>query len=150
MNEIAHRPTAPMTADAFLAWPGDGTGRKRELVDGAIRAASPISRTHGTIQSRLSTQLELAIDSAALDLDVITEGAVIPGLNPSMNVRVPDILVAGTFDDEGQIAIPEPVLIVEVLSPGNQGDTRNNIMAFKPLASVREIVVMCSRTSSAK
>jgi Uma2 family endonuclease len=50
LSELA--PT--MTVAEFLAWPGDGTGRTFQLVDGEPRAMSPGSATHGTIQSKLS------------------------------------------------------------------------------------------------
>ena len=42
-----------MTVAEFLAWPGDGTGRVYELVDGELRAQDAASDTHGTIQSEL-------------------------------------------------------------------------------------------------
>jgi hypothetical protein len=46
-NALDKLPSAMTVAD-FLDWPGDGTGRKFQLVDGALRAMSPGSATHGT------------------------------------------------------------------------------------------------------
>jgi Uma2 family endonuclease len=40
-----------MTVAEFLAWPGDDTGARFELVDGELRAMAPASGTHGTLQS---------------------------------------------------------------------------------------------------
>ena len=144
MNQIARRLLPSMTADDFLAWPGDGTGRKHQLVDGEVRSMSPASHTHAVIQSRLAFLLWRAIEAAGLPLQVVTEGAVIPGLNASNNVRVPDLAVTATPDERGQQAIPDPVLLIEVLSPGNQDDTRDNVWAYATLPSVREIVVLHS------
>jgi hypothetical protein len=50
MNQLARRPLPHMTAEEFLAWPGDGSGRRFQLVAGEIRPMSPASRIHGVIQ----------------------------------------------------------------------------------------------------
>ena len=42
-----------MTVADFLDWPGDGSGQKFQLVDEELRATSPGSATHGTIQMTL-------------------------------------------------------------------------------------------------
>ena len=47
----------PMTVADFLAWPGDESGRKYQLVDGELTAMSPGSATHGTIQTTLGRLL---------------------------------------------------------------------------------------------
>ena len=144
MNQTTRRPLPYMTADDFLAWPGDGTGRKHQLIDGELRLMSPASHTHGVIQSRLALLLWRAIEASNLTLQVVTEGAIIPGLNASTNVRVPDLVVTATPDERGQQAVPDPVLPAEVLSPGNQDDTRDNVWAYATLPSVQEIVVLHS------
>ena len=70
-----------MTVAEFLAWPGDGTGRKFQLVDGELRAMSPGSATHGTIQSNLSRligNLLVASNSASNSgCRIVTEPGVI-------------------------------------------------------------------------
>ena len=38
-----------MTVDEFLAWPGDGSGLRYELVDGVLRAQDSASDTHSSI-----------------------------------------------------------------------------------------------------
>ncbi len=44
MNTVWRKPLPYMTADDFLAWPGDGTGRAFQLVDGEVRPVSPAAR----------------------------------------------------------------------------------------------------------
>ena len=144
MNELARRPLPHMTADDFLAWPGDGSGRTFQLVDGDVRAVSPASHTHAAIQARFAFVLWRAIEAAGLPLQVVTEGAIIPGLNALTNVRVPDLVVTATLAERSQQVVPHPVLLIEVLSPGNQDDTRDNVRAYSTLASVQEIVVLHS------
>ena len=49
MPSARRKTPEPMTVADFLDWPGDGSGRKFQLVDGELRAMSPGSVTHGTI-----------------------------------------------------------------------------------------------------
>src|SRR5262245_8276192 len=50
MPNTLRKPPPSMTVADFLAWPGDGTGRKFQLVDGEVRAMSPASAAHAMIQ----------------------------------------------------------------------------------------------------
>jgi hypothetical protein len=45
MPNALHRPPASTTVAEFLAWPGDGTGRKCQLIDGEVRNASETRET---------------------------------------------------------------------------------------------------------
>lgn len=144
MNALAPRPLPHMTADEFLAWPGDGSTRKHQLVDGEVRSMSPASSTHGIIQARMALLIWRAIEANDLPLVVVTEGAIIPGLNAATNVRVPDLVVTAAPDERGQQAVPDPVLVVEILSPGNQDDTRDNLRATATLPSVAEMLLLKS------
>lgn len=141
MNQVAPRSLPHMIADDFLAWPGDGSGRRFQLVDGEVRPIPPASRIHGVIQANLAYLLVKLVRSRELPLQVLTEGAIVPRLNASGNVRVPDVVVAPANDMRGDQAVDDPVLIVEVLSPGNSDDTRDNVRAYATMASVREVAV---------
>ena len=142
----ALKPPIPqqMTAEAFLAWPGDDSGWKYQLVDGDVSAVPPASRTHGQIQFNAGSLLDQAARAAGLKLGMIVEGAVVPRLGASTNVRVPDLAVTAAPDEAGQIAIPEPILLIEILSPGNIAATRDNLRSYATLPSVQEIVIIHS------
>ena len=144
MNTVWRRLQPYMTADDFLAWPGDGTGRTFQLVDGEVRPVSPASRIHGAVQALVGHLLTVALEQSNLDYQVMTEGAIQPALNADVNIRVPDLVVAPATDQRGDQVVPDPILIVEVLSPGNQDDTRDNVRAYATLPSVQEIVVLYS------
>ncbi len=144
MNTMARRPQPHMTADDFLAWPGDGTGRTFQLVEGEVRPVSPASTTHGAIQARLAYLIGTLLNQTDSSLRVITEAAIIPGLNAETNVRVPELAVTAAQDERDQQVLPDPILIIEILSPGNQDDTRDNVRAYATLPSVQEMVVVHS------
>lgn len=142
MNHVALRAPPHMTTEEFLAWPGDGSGRRFQLVDGEIRPMSPASRIHGVIQANLAWLLVGVVRAAFLPLQVLTEGAIIPALNASGNVRVPDLVVAPNDDMRGDQVVADPLLIVEILSPGNSDGTRDNVRAYATLSGVREMAVV--------
>ena len=144
MNQVTRAPLPHMTADEFLAWPGDGSGRTFQLVDGEIRQVSPASSIHSAIQGELTILIGMARRISGANFRILPEGAIIPGLNASTNVRVPDIVVARADLARQQQTIPDPILLIEVLSPGNQDDTRDNVRAYSTLPSVQEIAVVHS------
>ncbi len=144
MNQILRPPLPHMTADDFLAWPGDGSGRKFQLVDGVLHVMSPASPTHSIIQGNLAGAIWSAIDRNNLPLAVAVEGAIVPGLNASANLRVPDLVVTAAQAAVGQAVVPDPIVLIEVLSPGNQDDTRDNVRAYSTLPTVQEMAVVHS------
>jgi Uma2 family endonuclease len=93
-------------------------------------------------QSNLAYLLGQAVCAGALPLQVLTEGAIIPARNGGGNVRVPDLAVAPADDQRGDQVVTAPILLFEILSPGNSAQTRDYLRAYATLASVREIVVI--------
>jgi Uma2 family endonuclease len=57
---------------------------------------------------------------------------------------VPDLGITCTADAPGQRALPDPVVLIEVLSPGNAKDTWDNVWAYTTIPSVHEIAVVHS------
>jgi Uma2 family endonuclease len=52
--------------------------------------------------------------------------------------------VTCTPDAPGQQALPDPILLIEVLSPGNISDTWENVWSYCTIPSVREIAMVHS------
>ena len=59
--------------------------------------------------------------------DIVTAPGVIPHLFAEHNMRVPDLGVTCTPCETEQAALPEPVLLVEILSPTNQPTTWTHV-----------------------
>ena len=140
----AHRPLHRMTVDDFVDWPGDGTAKRYQLVDGEPRAMAPASATHGVIQATLASIIRNRLIESKSPCVAVTEPAVVPRLRANVNMRVPDIGVTCTPIERGQIELPDPVLLVEILSPGNESDTWENVWAYASIPSVQEILVVHS------
>ena len=116
-NAVRKVPPPSMTLEEFLVWPGDGTAKRYELVDGVARAMSPAAATHGIIQGNLAGLIWRRLRDSGSPCNMIPEGAVAPRLRARTNLRVPDIVVTCTPVEAGQITVPNPVLLVEILSP---------------------------------
>lgn len=67
-----------------------------------------------------------------------------PRVNARENFRIPDLGVTCVPDAARQIATPEPILLVEVLSPSNKSSTWSNIWAFSTIPSLGEVLVVDS------
>jgi Uma2 family endonuclease len=133
-----------MTVAEFLDWPGDGSGRRFQLIDGELRPMSPGSPTHGTIQMKLGRLIGDALDAAGSPCRVVCAPGVVTAKHAHINMRVPDLAVTCTPDAPGQRALPDPVVLIEILSPSNATDTWDNVWAYTTVPSVREIVVVHS------
>jgi hypothetical protein len=57
-------------------------------------------------------------------------------------MRVPDLGVSCTPDAPGQQALPDPVVLIEILSPGNARETWENLWSYTTIPSVLEIAVV--------
>ncbi len=132
-----------MSVTDFLNWnPGDG--RRYQLVDGEPRLMAPANRTHGTLQSELASLIRNHLRSRGSECDVVSAPGVVPRMLPDHNMRVPDLGVTCTPYDVEQASLPDPVLLVEILSPSNQTDTWANVWAYTSIPSVQEILVLRS------
>ena len=106
-----------MTVAEFLGWPGDGTGRKFQLVDGELRAMSPGSATHGTMQMTLGGLIRNVLIAAGGRCRVVGEPGVVTQVQSHLNMRVPDLGISCTPDAPGQRTLPDPIVLIEILSP---------------------------------
>jgi Uma2 family endonuclease len=132
-----------MTADQFMDWDGGGLLDKLELVNGEVRAMSPASGTHSLIQANLSYLLGAHLRASKLPCRVGTEAPVQPNLYANDNVRAPDLAVTCAPPTTSKL-FPAPVLVVEVLSPGNQKETWETVYALSTIPELAEVAVIDS------
>ena len=131
-----------MTLDEFLAWPGDGTGTKYQLVDGELRAMAPASNTHGTIQSRFIRFIDAHLDVPGNRCRVVTAPGIDVRVVANMNYRIPDLGVSCAPDGAGESELQDPILLIELMSPSNKSDTMANVWAYTTIPTVREILIV--------
>lgn len=103
---------------------------------------APTNRTHGMLQNELGRLIGNHLRATGRPCDVVTAPGVVPQLFSEHNMRVPDLGVTCTSYETEQAALPEPVLLVEILSPTNQPKTWTNVWAYTSIPSVQEILVL--------
>ena len=146
MNYAHRTPPLPPKMDVadFIGWPGDGSGTRYELADGVLRAMAPGSDAHNTIVANLTGLIWQHLRQKRSACRVVTGLGIQPHVRAEWNFRIPDLGVTCARSHVGEIMTPDPVLLVEVLSPTNAAETWDNVIAYTTLPSVQEILVVHS------
>ena len=150
MRTSAAKLQALMTVDEFLTWPGDGIGTIYELVDGVLRAQDAASDAHGTIQSNLNRLIGNHLFTHHPNCRIVANPGIKPLLRAHWNHRVPELGVTCTPNRADVHNTPDPVLLIEVLSPSNAADTWSNIPLYATLPSVTEMLIVDSTKVAAE
>ena len=141
----AQRKLPPMmTVDEFIGWTGDGTDTRYELVDGELRAMAPAADAHNTIVANLLVLIGGHLRNIGSPCRVVSAPGIQPHIRSNWNFRVPDLGVTCAPNRPNAVMTPEPVVLIEVLSPGNKNETYENVRAYGTIPSVREIVIVHS------
>lgn len=131
-----------MSLAEFLRW-DDGTDTRWELVEGVPVAMAPPAVAHGVVAMRLGARIE-----AALRLRwpcFVQSEAGIAVSDRADTCYIADLAVSCAPLQRGQQLLADPLLIVEVLSPGTISvDRQEKIPAYRQLPSVQEIVAIDS------
>src|SRR5262249_36013674 len=137
MVALRKRALTRMTLDEFLAWAsGDRTGRGWQLIDGEPVAMAPSSDAHGAIQNEIGALLRNHLLERRSPCRVVTEPGIVPRVRANRNYRVPDLGVTCSPASDS-LMVAEPILLIEILSPSNEAETRANIWAYTTVPSVR-------------
>lgn len=144
MTNAARKLPSFMSVADFIAWPGDGTGTRYELVDGVLRAMAPASDTHNTIRSNIVIAIGTHLKKHRPRCRIVSNPGVQPCFQADWNFRVPDLGVTCAPNHPGAIMLPDPILLIEILSPSNAGETWDNIRAYATLPTVMELLVVHS------
>jgi Uma2 family endonuclease len=81
---------------------------------------------------------------------VVCAPGVITAKHAHINMRVPDLGVTCAPDAPADRALPDPVVLIEILSPSDATDTWDNVWAYTTIPSVREIAVVHSTSVKAE
>jgi Uma2 family endonuclease len=105
---------------------------------------SPASTAHAAIQADLAYELRQHFVNTGSRCRVLTEPGVLTRIRSNINLRAPDVAVSCTPHLPGEQTLPDPILLIEILSPGNASDTWENVWSYATIPTVREIVVLHS------
>lgn len=128
-----------VTVEEFLGFEGE-PGRRYQLFGGEIVMMAPAARAHGVLTARLARALGSRLRPPCEPQ--VEAGILLPWTSHSFYVA--DLAVTcAPFGRE--LWCPDPVLIVEVLSPSTEADDRGvKLRAYRRLPSVRDILLLAS------
>jgi Uma2 family endonuclease len=144
MIDVPRKPPPRMTVADFVAWPGDGTGGMSQLVDGEVRAIPPGSVARGLIHTALICLVGNHLKAAGSRYYALSRPPIVPRVRASLNLRSPVLAVTAARIGPDQYRVPDPVLLIEILTPENARDVWRNVRAYCTIPSVREIAIVHS------
>ena len=130
-----------MTVEEFLPWAASQPERW-ELFDGVAVNMSPERVIHGDTKYRMARTLDDAIGRAKVPCRFVLDSAAVR--IDARNSYQPDLLVyCGEPVAGDATVIPEPMVVVEVLSPGNaMKDLRDKLQGYFRVPSIRHYLVV--------
>jgi len=137
MSEAAVK---PMTLAEFLRWE-DGTDTRYELLGGCPVAMAPPAIAHGILALRLGARIDAALRSRSPCFGQSEAGIARPDRNDTCYIA--DLAVTCTPPERGQQLLQDPLLIVEILSPGTAlHDRQTKVSDYRRIPSVQEILLI--------
>lgn len=137
----------PMSADAFIAWAiRQPKGRRYELVAGDVVAMAPERALHTETKFRVTRALDDAIRAAGLPCQAFVDGLSVQV--DDATVYEPDAQVrCGERLDPDTVVITDPVIVVEVVSPGSAAvDAGAKLEDYFRLPSVQHYLIVKPKT----
>lgn len=130
-----------MTVNEFLSWAKDKPGRY-ELLKGEVHAMSPEGVGHAEIKGAVYAALLAAVRARGLPCHVLPDGATVR--IDDTTAFEPDALVyCGEKLPPDAIEVPNPVIIVEVLSPSTRRvDLSLKLVGYFRLPSVAHYLIV--------
>jgi Uma2 family endonuclease len=129
-----------MTVAEFLEW-DDGTDTHYELVRGKVVAMAPPSAKHSVIASKIGGALEASLKQPCYV--GMNAGVVRPDRDDTFYEA--DLVVSCTPLEADTTTIPQPSVVIEVLSPTTaEHDRGGKLFDYRRIPSVREIALVAS------
>lgn len=130
-----------MTASEFLDWAKQQPG-KWELFDGVPVTKSPQRVGHSDVKYRVTRALDAAIQKANAPCRFVLDSALVP-IDKRRSFQ-PDVMVyCGPRVSSDALEIPNPVIVVEVLSPSTAlYDLRDKLAGYFLVPSIMHYLIV--------
>jgi Uma2 family endonuclease len=137
---MAHAAEKRMTVAEFLDW-DDGTDTRYELIDGRPLAMAPVAPGHSVIVANTTYELRSRLKRPCY----VGSEAGVERPDRDDTFYEADLVVSCTPVQPQMAAIPDPVVVIEVLSPSTlEHDRGRKAYDYRRIASVQEIVLLSS------
>jgi Uma2 family endonuclease len=134
--------TQRLSRTEFHRWIGTQTHGRYERVDGEVVAMAPERSVHARLKARIWRALDREISALGLPCEAMPDGMTVE-IDQDTDYE-PDALIncGPPIPDDATVA-PDPVVIVEVLSPSTAGiDAGGKLADYFRLPSVRHYLLV--------
>jgi Uma2 family endonuclease len=142
MADLAANPERElrMSRDEYRNWAEAQKGGRFERVDGAVVAMAPERAGHNDVKMLVWLALRQAVAAAGLPCHVYGDGMTVEVDDSDFEPDV--VLHCGQTLPWDAIVVPEPLVVVEVLSPRTRGvDLTRKLVAYFQVPSVQHYLV---------
>ena len=142
MTSLADK-LAKMTVEEYLLWVAEQPEMLRyELIDGTPVAMSPERARHAITKGEMYVALRSAVKAAGLDCTVFPDGMTV--IIDDHTAYEPDVVVTCGQEIQGDdVVAPNPVIVVEVLSPSTgYVDLGTKLAGYFQIKSVRHYLIL--------
>jgi Uma2 family endonuclease len=130
-----------MTFDEFLAW-AEQQPDHWELFDGVPVAMAPERVVHGRTKYRVARAFDEAIAMAAVQCECVLDSAAVR-IDARSSYQPDAMVYCGEPISGDALAVPDPVIVVEVLSPGNAlKDLRDKLQGYFRVPSIQHYLIV--------
>ena len=131
-----------MTVDEFLPWAEAQERGRYELHEGEVIAMSPERAGHWKTKGAVFIALRDAIRAAGLKCHAVPDGATVR-ISQGTAFEPDALLYCGDEVARDSLEVPNPVIVVEVLSPGTQmTDMRDKLRGYFTVASIHHYLIV--------
>jgi len=133
-----------LSREEFRRW-AEGQSRRYERIDGAPVAMSPERVQHVRVKTRIWAALDRAITAAGLACEALGDGVTIE-VDDDTDYEPDAVVNCGPPVPPDAVSAPNPVIVVEVLSPATQAvDTSDKLADYFRVASVQHYLIVSAR-----
>jgi Uma2 family endonuclease len=135
-------PSHKMTVDEFLPWAEAQERGRYELHDGEVVIMSPERAGHWKTKGAAFLALREAIRAAGLKCHAVPDGATVR-ISPRTAFEPDALVYCGDEVGSDSLEVSNPVIVVEVLSPGTQvTDLRDKLRGYFTVPSVYHYLIV--------
>jgi len=133
-----------LSREEFRRW-AEGQKQRYERVAGEPVAMSPERIEHARIKSRVWAALDRAIRAANLPCEALPDGITVE-IDEGTDYEPDAVVNCGPPAPGDAVAAPNPVIVVEVLSPSTQStDVADKLADYFRVASIQHYLIVRAR-----
>jgi len=142
MSEQIALPQHSLSVEEFLAWVEPQPRGRFELLEGRVFAMAPERAAHFRTKLKAVNLLAKAIDLARLPCEALPDGATVrvaadTAFEPDATVNCGRAMTADEME------APNPVVVLEVVSPGSRGiDTGRKLAGYFRVPSIHHYLLL--------